>query len=813
MARTVPADVQQGPDEETSTAICYGMLEKLEIYATSTDTAIDNVHLVSAYIVDDGIVKIYSDDSTVGRLEETARQVIRKLENEEGVHVQFMIKGIPGSESHLRKKKIIAWASAILYGPEHLGDDIGEFLDKCKYYLQDPYGCSISALYKNPHCLSTIFEQPVLASTFAEPAIRSRQELSVHDSLHMLETTEDLPEWNQPTILRTELCLHQKQALHFFMMRENIEYINSLWKSSTSSNGRRIFHNGINGSQQDVPPPIWNGGILADEMGLGKTLQMISLIAETKTIQNCAIKTTSTTLPGTLIILPLPLMRVWEDQLIQHVHKNKLIWQRHHGQNRVEIGHWLDFPDIVLTTYQTVQSEYKRRHKSNSLFKYQWRRIILDEAHVIRNTTMTASAVCALSAISRWAVTGTPIQNNLSDLCGLFRFLKFHPYDDARVMDNEIFESLRKLDPSEGIRRLKTLCKTVMIRRRTGIIDLPPRKDLIKMVDFNAEERWLYQELEGRMRHALGDATSIGIGGHNLWMSAIQLISKLRIFCNLGATSPSKILSSKPVTRQLVTPERGIDTYNLITSELALGGTSCSLCGTFIDTSEGIQDICAYYSSCNKICCKSCTSMSHGSVLGCTCRSESVCILQPLCLDSVRKVEGTNGIDDEPTCGTEPSSKVRAVVGDIQSHKTEKSVVFTFWTATLNMLQHALDRAGIRYVRIDGTVSPANRDTVLREFRNDNFIQVLLITISCGGVGLDLTAASRIHLLEPQWNPAVEDQALARVHRMGQKRPVVTIRYIIRDSIEESVASAKGKKRLLAELLPQNAHSEVELDT
>lgn len=101
------------------------------------------------------------------------------------------------------------------------------------------------------------------------------------------------------------------------------------------------------------------------------------------------------------------------------------------------------------------------------------------------------------------------------------------------------------------------------------------------------------------------------------------------------------------------------------------------------------------------------------------------------------------------------------------------------------MVQQALDRAQIRYLRIDGTLALSSRDIVLERFKNDGSVNVILMTVSCGGVGLDLTGASRVHLLKPQWNPSTEDQALARVHRMGQRRPVVTMRYMMEDSIEE----------------------------
>ncbi|KAA8618925.1 HepA Superfamily II DNA-RNA helicase SNF2 family [Pyrenophora tritici-repentis] len=91
----------------------------------------------------------------------------------------------------------------------------------------------------------------------------------------------------------------------------------------------------------------------------------------------------------------------------------------------------------------------------------------------------------------------------------------------------------------------------------------------------------------------------------------------------------------------------------------------------------------------------------------------------------------------------------------------------------------------IQSVRIDGKVQPKNRGHVIQQLHEDSSIRVILITIACGACGLDLTAASRVHLLEPQWNPSLEDQALARVHRLGQTRPVTTIRYVMEDSFEE----------------------------
>jgi SNF2 family DNA or RNA helicase len=91
----------------------------------------------------------------------------------------------------------------------------------------------------------------------------------------------------------------------------------------------------------------------------------------------------------------------------------------------------------------------------------------------------------------------------------------------------------------------------------------------------------------------------------------------------------------------------------------------------------------------------------------------------------------------------------------------------------------------IQSVRIDGKVATSKRSLAVQQLRDDPRIRVILVTIACGACGLDLTAASRVHLLEPQWNPSLEDQALARAHRLGQTRPVTTIRYVMENSFEE----------------------------
>jgi len=127
-----------------------------------------------------------------------------------------------------------------------------------------------------------------------------------------------------------------------------------------------------------------------------------------------------------------------------------------------------------------------------------------------------------------------------------------------------------------------------------------------------------------------------------------------------------------------------------------------------------------------------------------------------------------------------------------------KSIVFSQWTSMLNLVEPALKLAGLVHVRIDGGMTPKARVESLRNFRSDASVKVLLASTRAGGVGLTLTSASRVFLLDPWWNPAAEEQAIDRVHRIGQTRPVVVTRFVIKGSIEESILKLQDGKRVLA---------------
>lgn len=131
--------------------------------------------------------------------------------------------------------------------------------------------------------------------------------------------------------------------------------------------------------------------------------------------------------------------------------------------------------------------------------------------------------------------------------------------------------------------------------------------------------------------------------------------------------------------------------------------------------------------------------------------------------------------------------------------ETVKSVVFSQWTKLLDRIGDALDESGIAYTRLDGSMARDNRTKAMESFRHNPKCEIILISLRSGGVGLNLTAGRRVYIMEPYWNPAVQNQAIDRVHRLGQTLPVQTVCFIVQKSIEENMLKIQKRKMELAE--------------
>ncbi len=149
-------------------------------------------------------------------------------------------------------------------------------------------------------------------------------------------------------------------------------------------------------------------------------------------------------------------------------------------------------------------------------------------------------------------------------------------------------------------------------------------------------------------------------------------------------------------------------------------------------------------------------------------------------------------------------SKLELLLSDIEDRKV---LVFSQFTSMLHLVQKALENVGRPYLYLDGSTSNEERALNVRRFQEDATMNVFLLSLKAGGVGLNLTKADYVILLDPWWNEAVENQAIDRAHRIGQKNVVIAKKYLIPNSIEEKMLRLKKKKTKTAELLLEDAGS------
>ncbi|KAJ1333130.1 SMARC subfamily A3 [Microdochium nivale] len=781
-----------------------------------------------------------NESGIAGRIKDPSHnQMIQSLLEEPDIYLRACCYP---DDRHSTRKSIVQHCTLeiAIYGPYSQLDDVGQWFQDYEVYLQDPKHCHEDVRYCNPHRLSSAnLDDCLRLSEFVSKRqdFQEFQKISDRrDVLDVFSTRQDLEEAGQPTAIATALKRHQKQALTFMLQRERGWDFRSagedVWEILDSGDVP-VFHNTVSNLSQTDEPPQFYGGVVADTMGLGKSLTMISLVATDLEIKSPNlhfhdldaeefIGRIST--PATLVVVPPPLISTWEEQIAQHVRPERIRVHLHHGKTRLQDPSLLRHGDIVLTTFHTISADWGPTEASRDsiIFKCRWKRIILDEAHFIKNgNARMTKAICALEAVSRWAVTGTPIQNRLSDLATLLQFIRPFPYGDPRCFDTDITQLWKSGQGAEAVERLKQLSACLVLRRNQGTIELPPRTNLLCPVDFTQNERKAYQRIRehaiARIDEALGGGQEQQ-GTHGSYVNALQQIEALRLFSDLGLhyhTRPSATNNLENWQQQA---------QGVLHQQCEMGPVVCIQCSSAIDLTELATDANvssqhgpkAHFFSCLRYICSNCIDDLGRSKRSLSCGHTKQCslaLVSPSLAAGDADCDGIAGTISHFPTSVQMPSKVKALVADIRTVPPDvKCIVFSTWRLSLDLVEQALNQASITTVRFDGKVAQKDRQPIINKFQSDPLVRVMLLTLSCGAVGLTLTAASRAYLLEPHWNPTLEDQALARVHRLGQERPVTTIRLYMRDSFEEEVMKVQDSKRDLAGIL-LSPHDGTQTDT
>jgi SNF2 family DNA or RNA helicase len=597
-------------------------------------------------------------------------------------------------------------------------------------------------------------------------------------------------------------------------------------------------------------------------MGLGKTIQAISLIlmnprpsdeelSKDKKKKKIPLDTTS----ATLVVAPLALIRQWESEINTKAPSLKVLV--HHGSSRTTSASKLKSNDIVITTYQTLMSEHNGGYTIPGCFDVKWFRVILDEAHSIKNSKAKSTLACYdLSSIYRWCLTGTPMQNNLDELQSLIRFLRIKPYHDTGAWKRDITKPIKDGRGTIGMRRLHFFLKAFMKRRTKDVLKqdgalgqnadskdgqgfkIVGREVKEVVAEFDYNERKFYERLETRAQDNLVELLKHQKGQ---MMGALVLLLRLRQACNHPYLMKAKIEQDTDAlatgasngTRNQQTqnkPDEELDGLTNLLGGLSVETKQCDVCKSKLtqdDIAKGsdrcvdcIADLEENLSRERKHNSKSKSKKSKKD------RQEKLRLRQErqrrriidsgdedaewiVSKDKQNSIDGHLNTDDEDEEGrgewigdedsetgdenedeedrvskgneeedsidrsaninfykpvrfeadtvTEelpPSTKIKRLLKILKEETPEhKVIVFSQFTSMLDIIEPFLEDEGYRFVRYDGSMRNDQREESLNLLRNNRKIRVLLCSLKCGSLGLNLTAASRVVIMEPFWNP------------------------------------------------------------
>lgn len=415
------------------------------------------------------------------------------------------------------------------------------------------------------------------------------------------------------------------------------------------------------------------GACLADDMGLGKTIQALTVILQ-RSAQG-----------PSLVVAPASVCRNWMKEIEKFAPSLFPVLFRE--TNRERAIKTLSKHQVLITTYGLLQSE-------SELFASQhFTTIVLDEAQAIKNSSAKRSqAAMQLQGDFKIITTGTPIENHLSELWNLFRFINPGLLGSMKSFRNRFAIPIEKEQDEDTQVYLQRLIRPFILRRhkKDVLTELPEKTEITLSVELSDKEQAFYEALRRQAVESLKANPEEQTGTKHLKILA-QLMRLRRACCNPLLVDPTTSI-----------PSSKLNLFGEIVDEL----------------------------------------LSNG----------------------------------------------------------HKALVFSQFVGHLHLIEQYIKNKGIHYQYLDGQTPTKQRQKRIDAFQ-DGSGDLFLISLKAGGTGLNLTAADYVIHMDPWWNPAVEDQASDRAHRIGQKRPVTVYRLITQNTIEEKIIKLHESKRDLADSL------------
>lgn len=421
------------------------------------------------------------------------------------------------------------------------------------------------------------------------------------------------------------------------------------------------------------------GGILADDMGLGKTIQILSVLLMTKKEEK--------TSQASLVVAPSSLTLNWKNEAEKFAKELNILVINGNAEERINKIKSIDKYDLIITSYDLLKRDIEEYEKLDYTFRY----IVADEAQYIKNNnTQNSKAIKRINAKTKYALTGTPMENSLAELWSIFdyimpgylftykKFKKNYEIPIAREHDEEILKKLKMIIEPFILRRTK----------KEVLKELPDKTTIVLNNEMLEEQEKIYLSYLAQARDELHEEIE-DKGFEQSRIKILALLTRLRQIC----CHPS-----------------------LFISNYKEGSGKLNQCIELVN--DGIQS----------------------------------------------------------------------------GHKI---LLFSGYTSMFEIIEQALKKEGINYLKLTGKTNVKDRFELIEEFNNNEDVKVFLISLKAGGTGINLTSADMVIHYDPWWNLSVENQATDRTHRIGQTKKVQVYKLITKNSIEEKIYDLQQRKKEL----------------
>lgn len=554
-------------------------------------------------------------------------------------------------------------------------------------------------------------------------------------------------------------------------------------------------------------------GILGDEMGLGKTLQTLSLIQYLK--ENDPKTGTGRLQRPFLVVCPLSVLSSWMAEAKKWTPGLKAI--RFHGpiheRNRLKkivvgemdiYGHLtaqaksklksrrtaagkmvisLDSDsddeddvgvDLVVTTYDCFKAE-------QSWFKtaFVWRYVVLDEGHTVKNhASLTSKSLQGLKAEYRLILTGTPLQNNLSELWSLLHWLYPEVFVDKT---NELFDTSFNLSKGQysntvldDARRLLELIMLRRMKNSPGVdLNLPPKTEVLLFVPLSPMQTFWYKRMITKADQGLLDELFKGVKDkEETSLKTLKIVEDREAELMKIESEALKVLEDDA----LVGTDAWRETKEILEQTVQREHEAD-------DTQEGTR------------------KSDWQKLMNLLMQLRKVCNHPYQILNAEPEPYHTG---DHVITASGKFIVLEKLVNELVVKQKKKILIFSGFTKMLDLVEEMLllrggDGSSFRSMRIDGTTARARRNLGIRLFNDLNSdYRVMMISTRAGGLGINLATASDVVLLDQDWNPQITLQAEARAHRIGQKNPVTIYKLVSQGTVEEQMMGRIQKKLYLS---------------